>query len=255
MRARYINPYTDFGFKKLFGEEASKDLLVDFLNELLPAHHRIRDLTFRSPEGLPEIDSGRRAIFDIHCHGDNGERFIVEMQKARQNYFKERTIYYSTFPIREQAEKGDWNFKLDAVYCVGILDFVFDPEDEESQVLTEVKLRDGQQQIFYDKLTYLYIQMPLFTKKENELASHFEKWLYFLKHLEDFREIPSIFNEPVFQKGFQIAELAAYTPAELGAYEASLMVYRDLKGVLETAKSEGEQLGLGKACKSAWKRL
>jgi len=112
VKAKYINPYTDFGFKKLFGEEGNKDLLADFLNQLLPDKHKIVNLTFKSPEQLGDINSDRRAIFDIHCQNDKGDRFIVEMQKAKHQFFKDRSIFYTTFPIRDQAEKGDWNFEL-----------------------------------------------------------------------------------------------------------------------------------------------
>ena len=126
MKAKYINPYTDFGFKKIFGEEASKPQLIDFLNALLPEQNKIVNLNFKNAEQLGLTDLDRKAIYDIYCENDKGEKFIVELQKAKQNYFKERTIYYSTFPIREQAEKGEWNYNLKAVYCVGILDFTFD---------------------------------------------------------------------------------------------------------------------------------
>ena len=122
MKARYINPYTDFGFKKLFGEEANKDLLVDFLNELLPAEHKIVNLTFKNIEQLGYVKDDRRAIFDIHCENEKGDKFIVEMQKAKVKFFKDRALFYTTFPIKEQAEKGDWNFKLNPIYCVAIVD-------------------------------------------------------------------------------------------------------------------------------------
>ena len=126
MKAKYINPFTDFGFKKIFGEEASKPLLIDFLNALLPQANKIIDLNFKNTEHLGQTEADRKAIFDIYCENENGEKFIVELQKAKQNFFKERTVYYSTFPIREQAEKGEWDYNLKAVYCVGILDFIFD---------------------------------------------------------------------------------------------------------------------------------
>ena len=114
MKAKYLNPFTDFGFKKIFGEEASKPLLLDFLNALLPISDKIVDLTFKNNEQLGQTDLDRKAIYDIYCENEKGEKFIVELQKAKQNYFKERTIYYSTFPIREQAEKGEWNYNLKA---------------------------------------------------------------------------------------------------------------------------------------------
>lgn len=115
MKAKYINPFTDFGFKKIFGEQASKPLLIDFLNALLPHPNKIVDLSFKNTEQLGQTELDRKAVYDIYCENDNGEKFIVELQKAKQNYFKERTIYYSTFPIREQAEKGEWNYNLKAV--------------------------------------------------------------------------------------------------------------------------------------------
>ncbi|MGB1283101.1 MAG: PD-(D/E)XK nuclease family transposase, partial [Polaribacter sp.] len=96
-KERYINPLTDFGFKKLFGTEPNKLLLIDFLNQILP-DRQIKDLSYSSQEkqGLTELD--RKAIFDLYCIGDNGERFIVEMQKAKQNYFKDRSVFYASFP-------------------------------------------------------------------------------------------------------------------------------------------------------------
>src|SRR5258708_4242575 len=125
MKARYFNPFTDFGFKKLFGEEASKPLLMDFLNALLPLKHPITSLQFRNAEQLGIASDDRRAVYDIYCQDSQGSYFIVEMQKAYQQYFKDRAIFYTTFPIREQAERGEWNFELKAVFCVGILDFAF----------------------------------------------------------------------------------------------------------------------------------
>ena len=123
----YINPYTDFGFKKLFGEEGNKDLLIDFLNSMLPPHHQIADLTFQNVEALPDTSDERKAFFDIHCIAvSTGERFIVEMQKAKVKYFKDRSLYYLTYPIREQAIKGDWNFQLSAIYFIAVFDFWYD---------------------------------------------------------------------------------------------------------------------------------
>ena len=130
------------------------------------------------------------------------------------------------------------------MYCIGLLDFVFDTDDGEQQVLTRVQLKDERNAVFYDKLTYIYLQMPVFTKGEGELRSHFEKWLFLLKHLEDMDEIPGILNEPVFLAGFKLAEIAHYGEAELAAYEQSLKVYRDLKNVIDSAARKGWAEGL-----------
>lgn len=246
MKAKYLNPFTDFGFKKIFGEEASKPLLLDFLNSLLPENDKIVSLSFKNNEQLGQTDLDRKAIYDIYCENEKGEKFIVELQKAKQNYFKERTIYYSTFPIREQAEKGEWNYNLKAVYCIGILDFTFDDyetEPEKSEVVHTIKLKNQHGKIFYDKLTFIYLEMPNFNRKEIELETRLDKWLYFIKHLEDFQTIPTIIADEVFSQAFEKAELAKFGQAELMSYENSLKTYRDLKGVIDTAFDEGKLEG------------
>ncbi len=244
--SRYINPYTDFGFKKLFGEEGSKNLLKDFLNELLPPIHRIKELSLKRTENLPEIKSERSAVFDIYCESENGSKFIVEMQKAKIDFFKDRTVFYSTFPIKEQAEKGDWNFELSPVYCIAILDFVFEKNSStiaKADYISNVQLKDQYCNIFYDKLAFLFIEMPNFKKKEEELLTHFDKWLYFLKNLQSFIDIPNILNEEVFIEGFRKAEFANFNEKEKEQYDQSLKRYRDLKAVVDTSFHEGMEKG------------
>ncbi len=238
--ARYINPYTDFGFKKLFGEEANKDLLIDFLNQLLPPHHQIAELNFRNPKNMADVSVERKAIFDIHCKAISGERFIVEMQKAKVKYFKDRSLFYVTFPIRDQAQQGDWNFRLDPIYFVAILDFEYDEAEERRKFRRDVALKDQDGDIFFDKLHFKFLQMPLFKLQEHELKTKFDKWCYFLKNLENFDHIPSILNEPIFQKAFETAELAGLSAEQRDIYEQSLIQYRDLKSALETAVEERE---------------
>jgi len=240
MKARYVNPYTDFGFKKLFGEEANKDLLKDFLNELLPVEHKIVVLNFKNTEQWGDVVADRKAIFDIHCENANGERFIIEMQKAKIKFLKDRAMFYTTFPIREQAEKGEWDFKLNPIYCVALMDFKYDEHREKKDFISNVQLKDQYCQVFYNKLTYVFIEMPRFTKKEHELETHFDKWLYFLKHLEDFENIPGILKEQIFEKAFHVAEIANFTPEQMAQYEESLKRYRDLKGVVDTSFEEGK---------------
>ena len=193
MKAKYVNPFTDFGFKKIFGEEASKPLLIDFLNALLPEQSKITDLQFKNTEQLGLTEGERKAVYDIYCENERGEKLIVELQKAKQNYFRERTIYYSTFPIREQAEKGQWDFNLKAVYCVGILDFIFNDygsESGQSKVAHTIKLKDQHNKVFYDKLTYIYLEMPNFKKGEGELETRLDKCSISLNILKTFKPFP-----------------------------------------------------------------
>ena len=245
--AKYVDIFTDYGFKKIFGEEANKNFLIDFFNSLLPAEAHIRDLTFRNTEQLPERTGERRAVYDIYCENDRGEKFIVELQKAKQNYFMERTIYYSTFPISAQGVKGDWDFNLKAVYCIGLLDFKFtDYKDdkERREVVHTHTLKNQHNRQVYDKLTYIYLEMPNFTKAENELETRLDKWLYFIKNLESFQAIPDIFkNEVVFVEAITKAELARMSDSELDTYYEGLKAYRDSINQLRTASEEGEKRG------------
>ena len=249
IKDKYISPFTDFGFKKLFGTEMNKDILMDFLNELLKKDQgKIVDLTYLPLEQLGRNIDARKAIFDIYCENQKGEKFIVELQKAPQNYFKDRSVYYSTFPIQQQAKKGKWSFKLEAVYTVGILDFVFAEDQDDQEVFHhEVKLVDqSTQKVFYNKLTYIYLEMPKFKKTEEELETHFDKWLYVLRNLEDLTKRPEKLQEKIFKKLFEQAEIANYSEQEYTEYEHSLKVYRDLNNVIETAESKGEKRGIAK---------
>lgn len=246
----FINPYTDYGFKKLFGEEKNKLLLISFLNDLLGGEEQISDLTFQNTEHLPDGgDKQRKAIFDIYCTNSDGEHFIVELQKAKQNYFKDRTVFYSTFPIQQQAKQGDWNFKLKAVYCVGILDFVFSDHINDKDVIHTVQLKNHRDQVFYDKLKYIYIEMPHFNKSLAQLDNHCDRWLYFIKNLDSLEEIPELFKDDIIYKGFEAARISALDKKERIIYEKSLKVYRDLYSVMTTAKQEGvdEGIAIGKA--------
>ncbi len=253
-REKFVNPFTDFGFKRLFGEEPNKDLLMDFLNELLKEEQgEIVELTYLKTEYLGTSELNRRAIFDLYCTNAGGEKFIVELQKTKQKFFKDRTLYYSTFPIQEQAEKGsEWDFELKKIYTIAILDFIFDEDKAEpDKYRYDVKLSDIiTHKVFYDKLTFIYLQMPKFNKSVNELETRFEKWMFVLKNLNKLDRIPDKLRENIFEKLFLTAEIAKFSKTEHQNYEDSLKYYRDLKNSLDTAKAEGiaegEQIGLQK---------
>ena len=233
-------------FKKIFGSEVNKDLLIAFLNSLLPDDAGIiADLSFLPTEQTGRSEYDRRAIFDLHCTNEQGDTFIVEMQRAKQNYFKDRSVFYASFPIQQQAQKGSWDFRLKPVYMVGILDFIFDEDQASHDVVHhEVKLLDRSTgQVFYNKLTFIYLELPKFRKSVDELITDFDKWCYLLRNLPELTDRPQRLQEKVFSKVFEIAEIAKYSPAEAAAYEDSLKVYRDLKNVIDTAYDEGKAEG------------
>ena len=243
MTGRYVNPYTDFGFKLLFGTPVNKDLLIGFLNALFRGEQEITDVTYLNAEQLGRAEWDRKAVFDVYCENVKGERFIVEMQKARQKYFKDRSVFYSTFPIREQAKVGDWDYELKSVYTVGVLNFVFDEDkDDEEYYHHEVKLMDvGRKEVFYEKLTFIYLEMPKFRKREEELETLFDKWMFVLKNLATLLDRPAALQERVFKRLFETAEIARFSESEIRDYEESLKNLRDLGNVLNTAKEEGRK--------------
>ena len=243
LRDQYVNLLTDFGFKRVFGSEPNKRLLIDFLNTLLPEHHRIKSLSYKSTENLGSTTIDRKAIFDIYCQGANGDRFIVELQKAKQNFFKDRSVFYASFPIQEQALRGEWNFKLAPVYSVGVLDFVFDDHRNDDTIIHTVELKDQNCEVFYDKLKFIYVELPKFNKPVEQLSTHLDKWLYLFRHLPDIEGQPQPFQDPVFLELFEVAEIANFSRDEQDSYQSSLKYYRDLNNVVDTAWMEGREEG------------
>lgn len=241
---RYINPYTDFGFKKLFGTELNKDLLISFLNALLPDGQMVKNVTYLNPEqlGIPRIY--RRIVFDVYCENEEGEKFLVEIQKGEQQFLKDRTLFCTTSPICDQVVKGKGGKdELKSVYIIGILHFTFDNKQDDYYHY-EVKLVDRQtKEVFYDKLTWIYLEMPKFNKTEDELVTMFDKWMFVLRNLSRLMERPAALQERIFTRLFETAEIARFARKELVEYEDSLKVYRDWFSVVQTAVNKGIKEG------------
>ena len=234
---RYISLLTDFGFKRIFGTKPNKDLLINFLNSLFDGFQVIKDVKYLNSEHVGDVFAERKAIFDVYCENERGEKFIVEMQNAYQKYFKDRSLFYSTFPIREQAPKGaEWNFKLEHVYTVALLNFDLEEEAfDKNDINHDVGLLDKKTfKVFNDKLSFKYVEIAKFNKTEEELDTLYDKWLYVLKNLSRLDERPAALKEKVFTKLFEEAEIAKFTPTELKEYEDSLKAYRDVKNSIDT---------------------
>ena len=243
---RYISLLTDFGFKRIFGTKPNKDLLINFLNSLFEGFQVIKDVKYLNSEHVGDVYAERKAIFDVYCENERGEKFIVEMQNAYQRYFKDRSLFYSTFPIREQAPKGaDWNFKLEHVYTVALLNFDLSEEAfDKDDINHDVGLLDKKtHKVFNDKLSFKYVEIAKFNKTEDELVTLYDKWLYVLKNLSRLDERPAALKEKVFTKLFEEAEIAKFTPTELKEYEDSLKAYRDVKNSIDTALEKGREEG------------
>ena len=249
---RYISLLTDFGFKRIFGTAMNKDLLICFLNSLFEGKQVVKDVMYLNSENVGDVYTDRKAIFDVYCEGENGEKFIVEMQNAYQTYSKDRSLFYSTFPIREQAPKGnDWDFKLNHVYTIALLNFDMNDEAfDKAKIRHHVQLCDtATHKIFYDKLEFIYVEIAKFDKSLDELKTLYDKWLFALKNLYKLNERPKALRDRVFDRLFEEAEIAKFTKQELREYEASKMAYRDIKNSIDTAKREGIAEGWEKGVK------
>ncbi|WP_222707168.1 Rpn family recombination-promoting nuclease/putative transposase [Pontibacter qinzhouensis] len=254
IKGKYINPFTDFGFKKLFGSEFNKELLIDFLNQVLGDREQVQDLTYLNPEQLGNLPEDRKAIYDLYCENERGEKFIIELQHVRQEFFKDRSIFYATFPVQSQAPKGKaWDYRLKAVYTIGILNFSFHDLSEQDRFVREVQLLDTKTgEVFYDKLTFIYLEVPRFKKQEEELETHFDKWMFVLKNLHRFQERPRKLQERVFTKLFAEAEIAKLNAEDMRTYQESLKVYRDNQNTFDYSIKEAKRKGREEGREEGW---
>ncbi len=241
---KFINLFTDFGFKKIFGEEPNKDLLIHFLNELLMGKEKIKDLTYLKNERFGKHKAERKAVFDLFCENAEGEKFIVEVQRVKQEFFKDRSIYYSAFAIQEQAQRGkNWNYELKGVYTIAILDFSFN-ESKQEKFVHRIQLLDTEtQEVFYHKLTYIYLEIPKFNKDSEQLENDFERWLFAFKNLHKLKDKPEELQRGIFLRLMELAEIASFSKKDQVVYQESLKDYWDLKSAIDTAFSEGREEG------------
>ncbi|MDB5007654.1 MAG: hypothetical protein JWP45_2047 [Mucilaginibacter sp.] len=241
---KYIDPLVDFAFKKIFGSEPNKDLLIAFLNEVFRGRKQIIDLTYNKNEHPGELNDEGAAIFDLLCTGDKGERFLIEVQRARQGYFKERALFYTSRLISDQAPKGKrstWGYNIAEVYLIALLeDFALEDSPSHTYLHDIYLCNRDTGEIFYDKLGYTYIELVKFVKTDTELGTDLDKWLYVLKNMSRMDKIPAYLRKPIFEKLFSIAEYTNLTKEEKTMYDSSLKYKWDNKNVLDYAVKEAK---------------
>ncbi|MCM1153170.1 MAG: Rpn family recombination-promoting nuclease/putative transposase [Muribaculum sp.] len=241
---RYVNPFTDFGFKLLFGNQANREFLIEFLNSILDCPRRIVDISYNNTEVFGKSADDRKAVYDLYCETADGSHIIVEMQNAYQRYFMDRTIYYSSFLMQAAARRGEWDYRLPEVYTVAFLKFNMDDYIGDPSYKHVVRLMDiDTKQVFFNKLTYIYIEMPKFDKTLSELSDNADYWLYLIKNLPALDDKPESFRDKVFERFFRAAEIAKFTPEQRVAYETSLKIMRDYNNTVSSAEYKGELKG------------
>lgn len=242
--SKFINPFTDVGFKMIFGQEISKPLLVDFLNCLLTGERHITDVQFMDKQQLPEGQDDRGLIYDVYCKTDTGERIVVEMQNRSQAHFKDRALLYLSKAVVGQSRKGKEGstYAVSAVYGIFFMNFRESAFGDTFR--TDVGLCDlRSHELFSNKMRMVFLQLPLFEKTADNCENFFERWIYVLKNMEILNRMPWAAQYAAFQRLSEICEVAALTPQERQRYEESIKVYRDNLSIAERAMEEGREEG------------
>ncbi|MES2456127.1 MAG: Rpn family recombination-promoting nuclease/putative transposase [Bacteroidota bacterium] len=244
---RYINPLVDFSFRKIFGSDPNKDLLIAFLNEIFKGRKHIVDLVYNKNEHDGDNQEEARAVFDLLCTGDQGERFIIEVQHTKPVNFKKRGIYYTSRLISEQAVKGQiniWQYDITEVYFVAVLETSSDLSTGNDRYIHDACLCYRETgEIFYEGLGYTYLDLPNFVKTEEECVSELDRWLYWLKHLHETDELPEYLRATIFERLFNIAEYTKLSKEEQAMYNQDLKRKWDNEAARVNSIEEGKAKG------------
>ncbi len=236
---RFVNLFTDVGFKIIFGQEVSKPMLLHFLNTLLKGERVITNITFINKEQVAEYRDDRSLIYDVLCETDTKEKIIVEMQNRSQPNFADRCLYYYSQAVSRQGEKGEaWGYSINAVYLIAFLNFRMDGLGDNLR--TDVSLVNMQTgKVFSDKERFVFLQMPCFHKEAGDCETLFERWIYVLKNMAVLDRMPWTAKDMVFQRLAKVAEVRNLIKEERMQYDASLKHYRDSLNVMRGAIEEG----------------
>jgi predicted transposase/invertase (TIGR01784 family) len=234
-----INPFSDFGFKRIFGKVERKIFLIDFLNSLLKGERIITDLHYLDKEQVKQNVDDRSVIYDIFCEADNGDNFIVEMQNCYQPSFKNRSIFYLSRALAKQGKPGkDWDYAISAVYCISLLNH--EALNMPRKFRTDVMLSDiDTGEVFSKKVKLVYLQLPYFDKREEECETNLEKWIFTLKHMEGLNQLPFTLDDDVFKILDEVTDVDSLTKEERREYDHALKIYRDYHGAMRGERELG----------------
>ena len=245
--ARFIDPRVDWAFKRIFGSEDTKECLITFLNGLFEDELVIKDVTFAKTEKLGLRPDDRGVVFDVYCVTNEGKHVIVEMQKKEQEYFADRALYYTARAIVQQGIRGIWDYHLAPVYTVCFMDFVSQSpilkEFRTDLVLTDLQTR----QRVSDRMRIVYLQLPLFDKHtEAECMDIFDCWIYIVKNMNMFEQMPFSEKYPVFRKLAEIGDLRKLSREELELYDEDIKNMRDIYATRKFDEKKGIEIGMAK---------
>lgn len=242
----YVDPFDDWAFKRIFASETSKEVVKAFLNEVLAGIRQIETITYGKNEYPGEIDDEAGSVFDFVCTDTDGTSFLVEVQRQQQKYFKERSLFYASRLISDQAPKGvkEWRYNLQEVYVISLLEKFCLPNTDDGVYLHNVSLCHTKTGVpFYDKLHFIYIEVMKFSKKEAELKSALDEWIYALKHASKMREEPQFLKAPELANFFYLAKYANLTPEDRNMYRTAQQRAWDNKNIIDYAEEKGIEKG------------
>ena len=254
IKAKYIDLMVDWSFKRVFGTEVNKDILIEFLKVVFP-QFAITDITYIPTEQLGIMEDDRKAIFDVLCKTEDDKTFLVEMQRGAQKHFFERALYYTSFPIMKQGKKaiakeeegaGPWDFSLDGVFFLGILDFEYEQDEMTEHRYQLLETKTFKQMT--DKLEFVFVEVAKFNKSEDELETDLDKWLYLLKNMSTLLERPAALRDRVFGRLFDVAEYARLDDEERKNYVIAMNTARDTYNQIDFALNKGIGIGLEMGC-------
>ena len=245
---QFISPQNDFAFKRIFGNEQHKEVLISFLNSVLglSGERQVVEVQLADPYQVPRLQQFKQSIVDISATCQSGREIIIEMQIEQQHHFHKRALYYSSKAYVEQLPRGEDYPKLKSVYFIGVLNF---KTHSNSSYLSRHLILDAvtHEQYFRD-FEFCLIELPKFAKHESELSSIVDKWIFFLKYLgsrggedKDFAQIFA--EEPPLLQALEIARYHSLDPDELYAYEAQEERRRSDAETARTQRSEGRAEG------------
>ena len=243
---RFLNPKTDFAFKKIFGSNESKDILISFINAELQftGSYEIVGLTIIDPYQAPKIKGMKDTYLDVKAQSRDGREFVIEMQVLNVAGFEKRILYNAAKAYSIQIASAQDYLVLNPVIAITIADFVMFEDSKE--VITTFRLLEKEKFFEYKNsdLELVFIELPKFIKTENELANITDKWIYFLKNAGSLEFVPqTLAVEPPIKKAFEIANKANMTREELEDQEHREMFIQDQRGAITKAIDDGIKKG------------
>ena len=246
---KYADLLDDDVFKLVFGRESTKDVMIEFLNQMI-TDRNIVDLEFLDKEMHPVERDLKGSVYDMFCKTDDGSRIIVEVQRRKQPFYPERAIYYSTFQIQRQVEAGAEYYDFLPVYVVNILNFAMDGNTDHSEVKSVYRLyNENNHSLLTDRVTFIFLELGKFNKTLDELDGNvLEGMCFCFKNMTTLAERPDILRHKVFEKIFEVTELLNMDDVTRFKILGNMTTERDLRNqmryAIETATAEGLAKGM-----------